>query len=97
MKRNLFLVSKESSAALNIWLVTHIKPYFYPYTSYDGSNLIRLTWSANQVEDYTTQNFLEYHLYADCAKILIIRQSVSGILHTLLDVAVCCKVQVHKL
>ena len=33
------------------------KPIFYPYKYYDGSNLIRLTWSFNQVEDYTTQKF----------------------------------------
>ena len=31
---------------------TH-KPIFYPSNSYDGSNFIRLTWSGNQVEDYT--------------------------------------------
>ena len=34
------------------------KPIFYPYTYYDGSNVIRLTWSGNQSEDYTTQKFL---------------------------------------
>ena len=34
------------------------KPLFYPYNYYDGSNFIRLTWSGNQVEDYTTQNCL---------------------------------------
>ena len=33
------------------------KPIFYPYHSYDGSNVIILTWSGNQVEDYTNQNF----------------------------------------
>ena len=35
------------------------KPIFYPSNSYDGSHVIRLTWSGNQVEDQTTQNFLE--------------------------------------
>ena len=34
------------------------KPMFYTYNSYDGSNFIRLTWSGNQVEYYTTQNYL---------------------------------------
>ena len=32
------------------------KPIFYPSNSYDGSNVIRLTWNGNQVEDHTTQN-----------------------------------------
>ena len=63
------------------------KPIFYPYNSYDGSNVIILTWSGNQVEDYTTQNCLECHKYADHAIIINRRQSVSGILHTLLGVA----------
>ena len=34
------------------------KPIFCPSNYYDGSNIIRLTWSRNQVEDYTSQNFL---------------------------------------
>ena len=34
------------------------KPIFYPSNYYDGSNIIRLTWIGNQVEDYTTQNCL---------------------------------------
>ena len=34
------------------------KPIFYPYNSYDGSNVIRLTWSGNQVEDHKTKNCL---------------------------------------
>ena len=32
------------------------KPIFYPYNSDDGSNVIRLTWSGNQVEYHTTKN-----------------------------------------
>ena len=36
---------------------TH-KNIFYPYNTHDGSNVIRLTWSGNQVEDNTTHNFL---------------------------------------
>ena len=32
------------------------KPNFYPSNDYDGSNTTRLTWSGNNVEDYTTQN-----------------------------------------
>ena len=31
---------------------------FCPYNFYYGSNVIRLPWSGNQVEDYTTQNCL---------------------------------------
>ena len=37
------------------------KPIFYPSNYYYGSNVIRLTWSGNQVEDYKTQNCLEWH------------------------------------
>ena len=32
------------------------KPIFYPYTYYDGSNIIRIAWSVNKVKEYTTQN-----------------------------------------
>ena len=42
------------------YLSTHPhKPIIYTYYSYDESNVIRLTWSVNQVEDYTTQKNLE--------------------------------------
>ena len=41
------------------------KPIFYSSKYYDVSNVIRLTWSGNQVEDHTTQNFLESHQDAD--------------------------------
>ena len=34
------------------------KLIFYPSGFYDGSNVIRLTWSGDQVEDHTTQNCL---------------------------------------
>ena len=41
------------------YLASHpCKPIFYPHNYYDGSNVIRLTWNGNQVEDYTTQNCL---------------------------------------
>ena len=36
---------------------TH-KPILYPSDSYDGSSYIRLIWSRNQVQYYTTQNCL---------------------------------------
>ena len=68
------------------------KPIFYPSNSYDGSNITRLTWSGNQVENHTIQNFLECHQDVDHARILIKRISVSGIIHTLLGVAVCWRV-----
>ena len=32
------------------------KPIFYPSDYHDVSNVMRLTCSGNQVEDYTTQN-----------------------------------------
>ena len=69
------------------------KPIFYPSNSHDGSNVIRLTWSGNQVEDYTTQNYLECQQDADHAIILNRRRSVSSIIHTLLGFDVCWKVQ----
>ena len=70
-------------------------PIVYPSNSYDGSNVIRLTWSGNQVEYHTTQNFLECHQDADHARIINRRRSVSGIIHTLLGVAVFWKVQIQ--
>ena len=33
------------------------KPIFYLSIYYDGLNVIRLTWSGNKMEDYTTHNF----------------------------------------
>ena len=60
------------------------KPKFYPSNSYDVSNVIRLTWSGNKVEDNTTQNCLECHQYTDHAIILSRRRSVSVIIHTIL-------------
>ena len=71
------------------------KPIFYPSNSYDGSNFIRIIWSGNQVEEYTTQNCLECHQYADYSRIINIRRSVSGILHILIGVALWCKLQIQ--
>ena len=71
------------------------KPIFYPSCSYDGSNVIRLPWSGNKVEDHITQNCLECHQDADHARILNRRRSVSGIIHTLLGGAVCWKVHIQ--
>ena len=70
------------------------KPIFYPSNYYDGSNFIRLTWSGNQVEDHTTQSFLECHQDVDHSRILNRRRSVLGIIHTLLGVSFCWKVQI---
>ena len=75
------------------YLTSHThKPIFYPYNYYDGSNFIRLICSGSQVEDYTTQNCLELHqdVYYDI--IINRRRSVSGIIHTLIGVAVFWKV-----
>ena len=63
-------------------------PIFDPLNSYDGSNVIRITWSVNQVEYHQTQNLLEYHKYADHYRIFNRRRSVPGIIHTLLGVDV---------
>ena len=74
-------------------LVSHPhKPIFYRSYSYDGSNVIRLTWSGNQVEYYTTQSCLEYHQFGDHDRIINRRRSVSSMIHTLLGTDVCCKV-----
>ena len=64
------------------------KPIFYPSYYYDGSNVIRLTWSGNQVEDYTTKNVLELNQDADHARVINIRQSVTGIIYCLFGVSV---------
>ena len=61
---------------------------------YDGSNGTIIKWSGNQVEEYTTRNFQECHQDADHAIILNIRRSVSGIINTLLGVAICWKVRI---
>ena len=43
-----------------LYLDSHLhKPIFYPSNFYDESNVIRLAWSGNKVEDFTTQNCLE--------------------------------------
>ena len=39
------------------------KPIFYPYSSYGGYYLTRLTWSGDKLEDYTTHNCLGYNQY----------------------------------
>ena len=71
------------------------KPIFYPSNSYDGSNVIMITWSGNQVEDHTTQNGLECHQDANHARITNRRRSVLGIIHTILGVDVCSKLQIQ--
>ena len=70
-------------------------PIFYPFNYYDGSNVIRLTWSGNQMEEYTTQNFLEFHQYAYHSRIINRRRPASGIIHTFLGVYVCWKVHIQ--
>ena len=52
------------------------KPIFYPSTSYDGSNVIRITWSGNKLKDYKTQNCLKCHQYADHDRVINKRRSV---------------------
>ena len=78
------------------YLASHpYKPIFYPSGFYDGSNVIRLTWSWNQVEYYTTQNCLEWHQDADHYIIINRKRSVSVIIHTLIGVDFWCKVQIQ--
>ena len=64
------------------------KPIFYPSNFYNGSNVIIITCSGNQAEYHTTQNFLECFQDADNDRIINRIRSVSGILHTLLGVAI---------
>ena len=71
------------------------KPIFYPSSYYDRSNYIRLTWSGTQVEDYTTHNCLEFYQYADHDIIINRRQSVSGIIHTIIGITFCWKIQIQ--
>ena len=71
------------------------KTIFYLSNYYDGSNFIRLTWSGNQVEDYTTHNFLECHQYSNHAIIINRRSLVSGIINTSIGVAVFRKVKIQ--
>ena len=71
------------------------KIIFNTYNYYDGSNFIRLTCSGNQVKDYTTHNFLEFHQDAYHARILNIRRLVSCIFYTLLDVDVFWRVHIQ--
>ena len=78
------------------YLVIHRhKPIFYPSIYYYGSNFIILTWSGNQVEDYTTQNCLESHQDADHAINFNRRRSVSVIIHNMLTVSVLWKVYIQ--
>ena len=88
--------SKVSSAVLK-YLASHPhKTIFYTSNYYDGSNFIRLTWSGNQVEYHKAQNCFECHQDVGHARIINIRRSVSGIIHTLLGVDVCWKVQIQR-
>ena len=70
------------------------KPIFYPSNYYyDGSNLTRLTWSGNKVQDHTNHNVLVCNQDEDHSRILNRRQSVSGIINNLFGVVVCWKLK----
>ena len=71
------------------------KPISHPSNSYDRSNLIGLTLSGNQVEKYTTHNFLECYQDDGHDIVLIRRLSVSVIIHTILGVVVFWKVHIQ--
>ena len=70
------------------------KTIFHPYNYYYCSNVIRLTWSGNKVEYYTTQNWLQCHWDANHDRIINRRRQVSGIIHTLPGVNVCWKLHI---
>ena len=70
------------------------KPIFYPSNYYDGSNVIRLIWSGNKVEYYTTHNCLECHQYSD-SRITNRRRSVSDIIHNLIGFSVFWKLHIQ--
>ena len=71
------------------------KPIFHTSNSYDVSNVIRITWSGNQVEGHTTHNFLECNQDADHDRILNRRRPVLVIIRTLIGVDVCWKLQIQ--
>ena len=75
--RPLLLDFRVSKDVFNIWLGT-LTIAFYPSNYHDGSNGTILTWNGNQIEDYKTHNCLECHQYADHAKIINRKRSVSG-------------------
>ena len=70
-------------------------PVFYPYNSYDVSNIIRPTYRSTQDEDYTTHNSLEFRKYNYYYIINNRRRSVSDIMHTLIVISILCKVQIQ--
>ena len=92
--RILFLSFKLPKYVFNILILT-LKKIFYPYNYCDGSNVISLAWSGNQVEDYTDQNCLECHQDADHTKIINRRRSVYEIIHNLLGVSILRKVHIQ--
>lgn len=67
------------------------KPISYP----SGSKITRLIWGGNKAEEYTTQTFLEFHLYADHTLILNIKRPLLEIIHTIIGIKVCCKLQIQ--
>ena len=71
------------------------KTISYPSNSYDESNVISITWSGNNVEDHKTHNCLECHQDADHAIIIIRKRLILSIIHNLLGVTICCKVQIQ--
>ena len=74
-----------------------LKPIFYSYNYYYGSNFIRLTWSGNQVEDYTTPNGLVCHQDMNHPIINNIRWYVSGIIHTIIGFLVGWELHIKKM
>ena len=63
-----------------------LKPILSSSNSYDGTNVIKLTWSGNQVEYYITPNCLECHQDVNYTRINTRRWYVSGIIHTIIGV-----------
>ena len=75
--------------------IHHHKSIFYPSNYYDISNVIRLTWNGNQVEDYIAHNCLECHQDVDHDRIFNRRWLVSEIIYTLIGISVCWKVLIQ--
>ena len=71
------------------------KPILYICNYYDGSNVLIIIWSGNQVEDCTTRNCLECFQDLYHARILNIRRSFSVFIHAQIRVAVCWRLHIQ--
>ena len=70
-------------------------PIIIQITSWMTGFRLYPTSDKEHYQDHTTHNCLECHQYADHARIINIRRPVSGIIHTLIGVSFCLKVQIQ--